>query len=164
MAKKRAIVIGSAASALGASSSGSTGGSTSAAKVLPNPYVIVDFLFDRGLLLICVKNTSTVPAFDIHVTFSHKLMGAEGTVNISALPLFTALSFLPPGKEIATIVDTSATFFLSGQPTVFATQITYLDFANVPYSHSITHNLEIYRNIGYAQRVACDGRLKEDAQ
>ena len=123
-------------------------------KVLPDPYVIIDFLFERGLLLIYIKNTSAAPAFNIHVTFSHKLMGAEGTVNISALPLFTDLSFLPGGKEIATIVDTSASFFRSGQPTRFTTLVTYQDFSSVRFSHSITHNLEIYRKIGYVARPA----------
>jgi hypothetical protein len=123
--------------------------STPTPKVFPNPYVIVDFLFESGLLHICIKNTSAVPAFNINVSFNPKLMGVEGTVEVSALALFTDLAFLPGGKEIATLVDTSASFFQSNQATQFTTQITYQDFFNVQFSHTIHHNLEIYRKIGY---------------
>jgi len=64
----------------------------------PDPYVIVDFVFDRGLLSISVKNIGTRPAFAVRVEFSHKLMGVEGA-EISALPLFRLLEFLPGRKS-----------------------------------------------------------------
>jgi hypothetical protein len=151
MTSKR-VITGTISSLSGLGTVGS--GAKHNPKVLPNPYVIIDFLFERGLLLIYIKNTSAVPAFNIHATFSRKLMGAEGTMNISALPLFTDLSFLPGGKEIATILDTSASFFRSNQPTRFSTHLTYQDFSGVRFSHTIVHNLEIYRRIGYVAQPA----------
>jgi hypothetical protein len=151
MPSKRITGVGGLGTSIGVTAGT---GSKPKPKVLPNPYVIVDFQFERGLLFIYIKNTSTVPAFNIHVTFSHKLMGVEGTVNVSALPLFTDLAFLPGGKEIATIVDSSASFFRSKQPTQFVTHVTYQDFSQVRFSHTITHNLEIYRKFGYIARTA----------
>lgn len=118
----------------------------------PDPYVIVDFLFDRGVLSISIKNIGSRPAFAVRVEFSHKLMGVEGTVEVSALPLFRALTFLPGGKEISTFLDVSAFYFRSNQPTQITTRILYSDFRGVKFSNSIHHNLEIYRDIGYTTR------------
>jgi len=121
-------------------------------KPFPDPYVIVDFIFDRGVLSISIKNIGARPAFAVRVEFSHKLMGAEGTVEVSALPLFRALAFLPGGKEISTLLDTSTSYFRSNQPTQITTRIFYSDFWDVKFSNSIHHNLEIYRDIGYTTR------------
>jgi hypothetical protein len=118
----------------------------------PDPYVIVDFVFDRGLLSISIKNIGSHPAFGVRVKFSQKLMGVEGTVEVSALPLFTALEFLPGGKEISTFLDTSASYFRSRQPAQITTNISYQDARGEKLTNSIRHNLEIYREIGYVTR------------
>jgi hypothetical protein len=52
-----------------------------------DPHVIVDFVFDRGLLFISIKNIGERPAFAVRVEFSTRIVGIEGT-EISALPLF----------------------------------------------------------------------------
>jgi hypothetical protein len=125
-------------------------------KPFPDPYVIVDFLFDRGVISISVKNIGSRPAFAVRVEFSHKLMGVEGTVEVSALPLFQALAFLPGGKEISTFLDTSASYFRGNQPKQITTRIVYSDFRGVKFSNSIHHNLEIYRDIGYTTRSTAE--------
>jgi hypothetical protein len=116
----------------------------------PDPYVIVDFVFDRGLLSISIKNIGSRPAFAVRVEFSHKLMGVEGTVEVSGLPLFHALEFLPGGKEISTVLDSSASYFRSQQPEQITTRICYQDERGGRLTNTIRHNLEIYREIGYA--------------
>ena len=117
-----------------------------------DPHVIVDFVFDRGLLSISIKNIGTQPAYGVKVQFSHKLMGVEGTVEVSALPLFNQLEFLPGGKEITTHLDRSASYFRSEQPVKITTHITYSDAGGAQHSNTIRHNLEIYRGIGYTSR------------
>jgi len=117
-----------------------------------DPYVIVDFVFDRGLLSISIKNIGSRPAFGVQVEFSHKLMGVEGTVEVSALPLFHALEFLPGGKEISTVLDSSVSYFRSQQPEQITTRIYYRDELGEKLTNTIRHNLEIYREIGYAVR------------
>ncbi len=115
----------------------------------PDPYVIVDFVFDRGLLSISIKNIGARPAFAVRVRFSHKLMGCAGAVEVSALPLFRALEFLPGGKDITTILDTSVSYFRSKQPAQITTDISYQDSRGTKFSSTIRHNLEIYRQITY---------------
>lgn len=116
---------------------------------VPDPFVIVDFVFDRGLLSIAIKNIGARPAYSVKVEFSHKLMGSEGTVEVSALPLFSQLEFLPGGKEITTYLDSSASYFRSEQPVQISTRIAYKDERGGKHSNTIRHNLEIYREIGY---------------
>jgi hypothetical protein len=119
----------------------------------PDPYVIVDFVFDRGLLSIAIKNIGTRPAYGVRVEFSHKVMGVEGTVEISSLPLFRALEFLPGGKEISAFLDSGGSYFRSKQPLQITTHITYQDAGGERFSNAIHHNLEIYREIGHAKRA-----------
>lgn len=115
----------------------------------PDPYVIVDFIFDHGALFIAVENIGTRPAFGVHVEFSHRLMGVGGTVEVSALPLFSSLEFLPGGKKITAFLDSSESYFGSRQPTQITAQVSYMDAGGAPLRQTIRHNLEIYREIGY---------------
>ncbi len=119
---------------------------------LGGPDVILDFVFDRGLLFISIKNIGDRPAFAVRVQFSSRLMGIEGTKEISALPLFHNLEFLPPQKEIVTFLDTSASYFGSGQATDISARITARDSNGARRVVTIRHNLEIYREIGYINR------------
>jgi hypothetical protein len=113
------------------------------------PDVIVYFVFDRGLLFISIKNIGDQPAFAVRVQFSPRLMGIGGTKEVSALPLFHKLEFLPPQKEIVTFFDTSASYFGSGQATDISARISARDSNGASRVVTIRHNLEIYREIGY---------------
>ena len=113
------------------------------------PDVIVDFIFDQGLLFISVKNISINPVYRVSVKFDRKLYGINGTKEISALPLFKNIEFMPPQKEITTFMDTSISYFSRKYPTKIAVKISYFDFSGNKYSHTIKHDLEIYREIGY---------------
>jgi hypothetical protein len=115
----------------------------------PDPYVIVDFAFDRGVLFIAIENIGTRPAFGVRVDFSHKLMGMGGTTEVSDLPLFRSLEFLPGGKKITTLLDSSESYFCSKQPTQITTRISYKDANETNLTQTIRHNLEIYRDLGY---------------
>ena len=50
------------------------------------PEVIVEFLFDDGLLFLSVRNIGEKPAVNVSVRFSKKLIGFDGK-DISALAL-----------------------------------------------------------------------------
>jgi hypothetical protein len=122
-----------------------------------DPYVIVDFVFDRGLLFISIKNIGQRPAFSVRVSFGTRIVGVEGTIEVSALPLFQKLEFLPGGKEITTFLDTSASYFRSGQPTKISTKISFDDANKQSNLVAIDHDLEIYRDIGYVHRDSVPG-------
>jgi hypothetical protein len=119
------------------------------------PNVILDFVFDRGLLFIAIRNIGDEPAYGVRVDFGAPLFGLGGTKEVSAQPLFRELEFLPPQKEIVTFLDTSASFFGSGQSTRIAARITTRDAAGARHVATIRHNLEIYRDIDYVDPPAC---------
>src|SRR3970282_871855 len=109
---------------------------------LRGPDVLLLFVFDRGLLFISIKNIGDQPAFAVRVQFSSRLMGIGGTKEISALPLFHNLEFLPPQKEIATFFDTSASYFGSGQATNISARISARDSTGARRGGTIRHSLE----------------------
>ncbi len=117
------------------------------------PEVIVDFVFDDGLLFISVENIGDRPALKVSVQFDQKIMGVEGGQEISALPLFRSIEFLAPHKAIVTFLDTSAAYFRRGEPTRIAATITYQDSNRARYKKTLHHDLGIYKDIGYVRRL-----------
>jgi hypothetical protein len=113
------------------------------------PEVIVEFLFNRGLFYISVNNIGERAALNVSVKFDKKIVGLEGTKEISTLPLFRSLQFLGPGREIVTFLDTSASYFKRKQPTKITARVSYQDADTQKYSETISHNLEIYRDLAY---------------
>ena len=114
------------------------------------PDVIVDFVFDRGMLFIAIENIGDKPAFEVRVKFSESIRGAEGTKDFSALPLFHNLEFLAPHKKITNFLDSSASYFRSKQPTKISAEIVFKESNGTQKSVTIRHNLEIYKDIVYA--------------
>ena len=88
------------------------------------PEVIVEFLFERGVFHISVNNIGDRPALGVSIKFDQKILGLGGKKEVSALPLFLNIAFLGPGREIATLLDTSDSYFARKQPT----NIPYLSF------------------------------------
>jgi len=118
------------------------------------PHVIVDFVFDRGLFFIAVRNISEQPAYKVSVKFNQKLFGLGGAREVSALPLFRNIEFLAPQKEIATLLDSSDSYFARKQPTKVKVQISYRDADGNEHNVSIAHDLDIYRTLAFIGRPA----------
>lgn len=113
------------------------------------PEVIVEFLFDRGLLFISVNNIGERAAVNVSVKFDQKIAGLGGAQEISKLPLFRNLQFLGPQREIKTFLDTSASYFQRKQPTRITARVSYRDADSNRFEASISHNLEVYRDLAY---------------
>jgi hypothetical protein len=118
----------------------------------PRPDVILDVVFERGLLFLSVRNIGDRPAVGVSVRFDRPLVGVEGTKEISALPLFRRLAFLAPGREIAAFLDSSASYFARRQPARFTAEISYRDREGRRYEAAIKHDLSVYRELGYVRR------------
>src|SRR5689334_16772078 len=87
------------------------------ADVVGRPDVIVEFLFDCGQFHIAIRNIGNRPALGISIKFSKKFSGAGGAKDVSGMSLFRNIEFLGPGREIATFLDTSHSYFQREQPT-----------------------------------------------
>lgn len=117
------------------------------------PEVIVEFLFDRGLFSLCVRNIGERPAIRISIKFNQKFTGLAGTKEFSSLPVFKNIEFLGPQREITTFVDRSSSYFSRKQPTRITVKLVYYDPEDRKYEATINHDLEIYRELVYTNHA-----------
>jgi hypothetical protein len=129
---------------------------------LRRPEVIVEFVFDRGLLFVLVNNIGDRPATKVSVKFNKEITGLNGTKNISALPLFKNIEFLGPRREIVTLLDASDSYFRRKQPTKISAKISYTDPENRKYEATINHDLEIYRELHYVNSLPTNDTNAEE--
>lgn len=116
------------------------------------PDVLVDVLFEDGLLFLSVSNIGDAPALNVSCTFGGELRGLGGTKDLAELPLFRNIEFLAPGKEIRTLLDSSAAFFARDEPTKLSVTTAYHDPSGGSYETTIHHDLAIYRELAYVQK------------
>lgn len=115
----------------------------------PAPDVVLDVEFERGLLFLVVANIGDRPALAVQVRFEKPFRGLGGTTDVSGLRLFRRIEFLPPGKEIRTLLDASAAYFARREPSKLAATIAFRDEAGRRRERRIVHDLGIYRDIAY---------------
>jgi hypothetical protein len=113
------------------------------------PEVILEFLFDKGVLSLSVRNIGARAARKVAVSFDRSFTGLGGSKDISSLPLFRNIEFLGPSREIVTLLDTSASYFMRKQPTKIAARVSYLDADDRKYETTIDHDLEIFRELSW---------------
>ena len=111
--------------------------------------MILEVLFDDGLLFFSLRNIGGGPATSIRVKFSDHVLGLDGTTDVTALPVFTATEFLGPGREIVTFVDSAASYFAHKQPAQLVAQVVWEDGERGSHEAQYHHNLEIYRDLPY---------------
>ncbi|MCP1676410.1 hypothetical protein J2T57_003571 [Natronocella acetinitrilica] len=116
------------------------------------PDVVLDVLFDDGLLYLTLQNLGSAHAHDVHVRFDRSIRAVEGTRDITALEIFRDLAFLPVGKRIEVFLDTSGNFFAQQGDTEFVAHIRFHDATGRQYQHRARHNLAVYRDLGYVRR------------
>lgn len=118
----------------------------------PRPDVIVDFLFEDGMLFVAVQNIGSQPAQQVHVGFDPPFKGLGGTACIPELPLFRNIEFLAPSRSIRTLVDSSAAYFARQEPEQITATVSYSDRSGAKFSCTIPHDLSIYRDIAFVAR------------
>jgi hypothetical protein len=125
-----------------------------------NPEVIFEFLFDRGLLSVAVRNIGTGAAMKVAVSFDQAFTGLGGSKEISSLALFRNIEFLGPAREIVTLLDTSESYFKRKQPTRIMARVSYLGADSRKYETTIAHDLEIYRELSWVVSSATDQEVR----
>ena len=118
--------------------------------------VILDVVFDRGLLFLVVENIGDRPAHSVRVKFDHAFSGVGGAKKMHRLALFRKLEFLAPRKSIEVFLDRSASYFARDEPTQLIAAISWRTSDGARRSTTIHHDLEIYRDLGYIEREVPD--------
>jgi hypothetical protein len=118
--------------------------------------VILDIVFDRGLLFLVVANTGDMPAHSVRIKFDKTFGGVGGTKQMQRLALFRRLEFLAPRKSISVFLDRSASYFARDEPTQLAATISWRSSSGKRRTSTIHHDLEIYRDLGFIEREVPD--------
>ena len=118
--------------------------------------VIVDFEFDRGLLYVAVRNIGQAPALGVSTTFDKPFRGLGGRREMNGLALFRRIEFLAPGREVRTLLDSSAAYFGRDEPTLLTATVAYRTSGGERRKHAITHDLSIYRDLAYVPEGETD--------
>jgi hypothetical protein len=114
--------------------------------------VILDVVFDRGLLFLVVQNAGDHPAHSVRIKFDKRFGGVGGAKEMQRLALFRRLEFLAPHKSIEVFLDRSASYFAREEPTQLTATISWRTSAGERRSSTIHHDLEIYRDLGFIDR------------
>ena len=137
---------------------------------MDQPDVYVDFLFEKGLLFILIKNNSDAPALEVRVDFDQEFSGVGGRVWISQLEIFKHLEYLAPRKEIKIFLDVASTYFsrirlgevVKGigipilsirEPTELELGLSWKSEQQEKFNKKIKHNLIIYKDLGFLSQV-----------
>jgi len=115
------------------------------------PDVIVDFVFNNGQLHVVLANQGKSPAQHIRVKFHQPLNGVDGRKVVSEQALFHSTEYLPAGKQISTFLDTTQAYFAREEALLISLTVGFEDRFGRHYQRDISHNLAIYKDIGYLQ-------------
>ncbi len=114
--------------------------------------VILDVVFERGLLFLVLANIGDRPAHGVRVKFAERFSGVGGAKRIDRLSLFRRLEFLAPRKSIEVFLDRSASYFARAEPTRLTANVSWRTAEGERRRTTIVHDLEIYRDLGYIDR------------
>jgi hypothetical protein len=88
----------------------------------------------------------------VRIKFDKPFGGVGGTKKMQRLALFRRLEFLAPRKSISVFLDRSGSYFARDEPTQLTAAISWRTAAGERRSTTITHDLEIYRDLGFIDR------------
>lgn len=111
--------------------------------------VVLDVVFDDGLLFLVLANVGSAPALKVSCRFERPITGLGGSLDVARMRLFRNVEFLAAGRAIRTLLDSSAAYFARREPTRLAVAITWRDEAGGRRERRIVHDLAIYRDVAY---------------
>lgn len=114
----------------------------------PDDGVVVDIVFESGLLYLELANLADRPALNVSCTFDPPLVDVEGR-DVTELALFRRVEFLGPRRRIRTLLDSTAGYFARKTPSRVAVAVEYERPAEPRRVTRIAHDLEVFRELAY---------------
>jgi hypothetical protein len=114
----------------------------------PDDGVVVDVVFEDGLLYLELANLSTRPALNVTCAFDPPLVDLQGR-DVSELPLFRRVEFLGPDRRIRTLLDSSAGYFSRKAATSVTVAVEFERPGGPRRTTEVAHDLEIFRGLAY---------------
>lgn len=115
---------------------------------LPDDGVVVDVVFEDGVLYLELANLATRPALDVRCSFDPPLVDLQGR-DVSELRLFRRVAFLGPGRRLRTLLDSVPGYFGRAAPARTVVTVEYERSGQPRRATTVTHDLELYRELAY---------------
>jgi len=110
--------------------------------------VVVDVVFEDGLLYLELANLSDRPALNVGCRFDPGLVDLQGR-DVSKLALFSRVQFLGSGRRIRTLLDSTAGFFAREQASRFTVVVEFERPDEKRRATTVSHDLAVYRELAY---------------
>jgi hypothetical protein len=114
----------------------------------PDDGVVVDLVFDDGVLYLELANLADRPALNVTCSFDPPLVDAQGR-DVSELRLFGRVEFLGPGRRVRTLLDSVAGYFGREAATGVAVAVEYERPGEPRRATNVRHDLALYRELAY---------------
>jgi hypothetical protein len=108
--------------------------------------VVLDVEVEHGLVHLVLANCGDAAATSIRVEFSRRLLGLDGTLDLSELPVFKRLGVLRPGRTLRVFWDTAASLLMrDDRAAPFTAAVSWDERARHRQRADYQHDLSIYR-------------------
>jgi hypothetical protein len=114
----------------------------------PDDGVVVDVVFEDGLLYLELANLADRPALDVTCSFDPPLVDAQGR-DVSKLALFRRVGFLGPRRRIRTLLDSTAGYFARDSASRVTVAVSYERPDGDRRETKITHDLDVFRELAF---------------
>jgi hypothetical protein len=114
----------------------------------PDDGVVVDVVFEDGLLYLELANLAERPALSVTCSFDPPLVDLQGR-DVSKLALFGRLEFLGPGRRIRTLLDSTAGYFARESASRVTVVVGYERPDGERRETTLTHDLDVFRELAF---------------
>jgi hypothetical protein len=114
----------------------------------PDDGVVVDVVFEDGLLYLELANLADRPALDVTCSFDPPLVDAQGR-DISELALFRRVEFLGPRRRIRTLLDSTAGYFARDSASRVTVVVSFERPDGDRRETKVTHDLDVFRELAF---------------
>jgi hypothetical protein len=114
----------------------------------PDDGVVVDVVFEDGVLYLELANLADRPALNVACTFDPPLVDVQGR-DVSKLALFRHVAFIGPRRRIRTLLDSTAGYFARESATGVTVAVEYERPDGERRETKVTHDLELFRELAY---------------
>lgn len=114
----------------------------------PDDGVVVDVVFEDGVLFLELANLADRPALNVACTFDPSLVDLEGR-DVSELRLFRHVAFLGPRRRVRTVLDSPAGHFGRDGPARVTIAVEYERPGSPRDGRTVTHDLELFRELTF---------------
>ena len=110
--------------------------------------VVVDVVFEAGVLYLELANLADRPALNVACSFDPPLVDLQGR-DVSKLSLFSHVAFLGPRRRIRTLLDSNAGYFAREAPNRVTVTAEYERPDGPRRVTEVAHDLEVFRELAY---------------